>query len=108
MAKTKLYDPASTEPFRMSRTGIEKFVQCPKCFVLKMKHGLKDIKSVPFTLNTAVDTQLKKEFDSHRETQTVPPLVKAAGFNYIPFQHGKMDVWRENFQGVQTTTGQIS
>jgi hypothetical protein len=104
MAKSKLYDPASTEPFKISRTGIERFVQCPKCFVLKMKHGLKDIPGVPFTLNTAVDTQLKKEFDTYRELQAVPPVLAAAGLNLIPFKHDKMDEWRENFKGVQALT----
>ena len=104
MAKTKLYDSASTEPFRISRSKIENFIRCPRCFVLNVKHGLKDIASPPFTINTAVDAALKSEFDGYRETQTVPPVIEAAGLNLVPFKHENMDVWRSNFKGVQFDT----
>jgi PD-(D/E)XK nuclease superfamily len=104
MARTKLYDPQSSEPFKISRSKIESFMRCPRCFVLNVKHGVKDISSAPFTLNVAVDAQLKKEFDIHRANQTLPELIAAAGLDLVPFQHELMDQWRENFKGVQTTT----
>jgi len=54
-----------------------------------------------FTLNSAVDTLFKKEFDIHRADQQAHPLMKAYGIDAIPFRHDQMDKWRENFHGVQ-------
>lgn len=104
MAKRSPYKQYQTEPFQISRAKIEEFVRCPRCFVLEAKHALKKPSSPPFTINTAVDTQLKKEFDIHREAGTVHPVVAAAGLNLIPFKHPKMDEWRENFKGIRHTT----
>jgi len=104
MAKRATYKQYQTEPFQISRSKIEDFVRCPRCFVLDRKHGVSRPSSPPFTINTAVDTQLKKEFDIHREAGTVHPVVAAAGLNLVPFKHPKMDEWRENFQGIRHTT----
>ena len=54
-----------------------------------------------FTLNVAVDTLLKKEFDVHRAKQTAHPLMRAYGLKAVPFAHEEIDVWRENFKGLQ-------
>ena len=104
MAKRAPYRQHQTEPFQVSRSKIEEFVRCPRCFVLDRKHGVARPSSPPFTINTAVDTQLKKEFDLHREAGTVHPVVAAAGLNLVPFKHPLIDEWRENFKGVRHTT----
>ena len=101
MARTKLFDASSTELFKLSRNKVEEYVRCPRCFVLQVRHGLKKPSSPPFTLNSAVDSLLKKEFDVHRAAQTVHPLVAAAGLDLVPFQHESIDVWRSNFKGIQ-------
>lgn len=101
MAKGKLYVPGDTEPFRLSRSKIEEFVRCPRCFVLGAKHGVKKPGGVPFTLNVAVDNQMKKEFDIYRDKQEVHPLVAAAGLDLVPFKHPDLDLWRNNFKGVE-------
>ena len=49
----------------------------------------------PFSLNSAVDKLLKKEFDGHRVAETPHPLMKAYGLDAVPFKHIKMDEWRE-------------
>jgi hypothetical protein len=54
----------------------------------------------PFTLNSAVDALLKKEFDLHRAKGKAHPLMKHYKISAVPFQHPKMDEWRENFKGV--------
>jgi hypothetical protein len=55
----------------------------------------------PFLLNTAVDHLLKKEFDKHRKDATPHPIISDNGLDLIPFNHPKIDEWRENFVGVQ-------
>jgi len=54
----------------------------------------------PYTLNSAVDVLLKKEFDLHRAKGESHPMMKHYGIDAIPFQHEKMNEWRENFKGI--------
>lgn len=96
-----IYDPKSTEPFKLSRSKIENFMYCPKCFYLDRRLGIGEPPGFPFNLNTAVDTLLKKEFDLHRAKQKTHPLMKAYGLDAIPFAHEMINEWRENFKGVQ-------
>jgi hypothetical protein len=56
----------------------------------------------PFNLNSAVDHLLKKEFDHHRAQGIAHPLMAHYGLAAIPFDHPKLDQWRENFVGVST------
>jgi len=56
-------------------------------------------------LNSAVDALLKKEFDVHRADETPHPLMEEYGIDALPFQHAQLDIWRENFKGVQTVHG---
>lgn len=96
-----LYDPNGLEPFKLSRSKIELFTKCPKCFYMDRRLGVGQPPGFPFALNSAVDTLLKKEFDIHRTNQTAHPLMKAYGLDMVPFAHEMMDEWRENFKGVQ-------
>ena len=55
-----LYDPDSPEPFKVSRTKIELFINCPRCFYLDRRRGVGRPPGFPFNLNSAVDKLLKK------------------------------------------------
>lgn len=96
-----IYKPESSEPFKLSRSKIENFLSCKKCFYLDRRLGVGQPPGFPFNLNTAVDTLLKKEFDIHRAKRMAHPLMKAYGLNAVPFSHEMIDEWRENFKGVQ-------
>lgn len=96
-----LFDPESKEPFKLSRTKLELFHDCPRCFYLDRRRGVGRPSMPGFTLNNAVDKLLKKEFDIHRAKGTAHPLMKEYGIDAVPFAHEKMDIWRENFVGVQ-------
>lgn len=54
-----------------------------------------------FTLNSAVDHLLKKEFDIYRARGEPHPLMYKYGIEAVPFPHPDLETWRENFQGVQ-------
>lgn len=101
MAWSKLYDKNLKEPFKLSRTKIENFIKCPRCFYLDRKLGIAQPPGFPFTLNSAVDTLLKKEFDIYRAEQKIHPLMEHYGLKAVPFRDKNMDQWRENFVGVQ-------
>ena len=93
-----LYDPKSTEPFRVSRSKIDSFIKCPKCFYLDRRLGIGQPGGFPFNLNTAVDKLLKKEFDLHRANGTTHPLMEAYGLDAVPFAHEKIDEWRDSLR----------
>jgi hypothetical protein len=95
-----LFDLGSGKPFKLSRSKIDLFIECPRCFYLDRRVGIGRPPGFPFTLNAAVDALLKKEFDIHRKKQDTHPLMKKFGIDAVPFQHEKIDEWRENFVGV--------
>ncbi len=96
-----LFDPQSKDPFKISRSKIELFLQCQRCFYIDRRLGVGQPPGFPFNLNSAVDFLLKKEFDIHRTQNTAHPLMKHYGVDAVPFLHKKIDEWRENFKGVQ-------
>lgn len=99
--KKYLFEPKDANPFKLSRSKIDLFLNCPRCFYLDRRLGLPQPQGFPFNLNSAVDALLKKEFDIHRADGTQHPLMEAYGIDAVPFEHEKMDEWRHNFTGVQ-------
>ena len=93
-----IYDPNSSEPFRLSRGKIDNFINCPRCFYMDRRLGVGQPPGYPFSLNSAVDTLLKKEFDIHRASGTAHPLMEHYGIDAVPFQHEKMDEWRDSLR----------
>ena len=96
-----IYDPKSSEPFKLSRSKIDLFLECAKCFFLDRRLGVGRPPMYAYNLNSAVDTLLKKEFDIHRAKNKAHPLMREYGLGLVQFEHEKMDEWRENFKGVQ-------
>jgi len=94
-----LYDPKAKEPFRLSRSKIDLFMECPKCFYLDRKLGVGRPPGFPFALNSAVDALLKKEFDVYRAQGTCHPLMKHYGIDAVPLNHKDMDKWRDSLRG---------
>jgi hypothetical protein len=92
------YDSKSTELFRLSRGRIDNFINCPRCFYLDRKLGVAQPPGYPFSLNSAVDKLLKKEFDIHRVKGTPHPLMKAYGIDAVPLAHKKIDEWRDSLR----------
>lgn len=90
-----LYKKDSPTPFKISRSKIDLFLECPRCFYIDQRIGIKRPPGYPFNLNSAVDLLLKKEFDIHREHQSKHPLMEQYGVDAVPFAHELMDDWRE-------------
>lgn len=96
-----IYDPKSEEPFKISRSKIDLFLECPRCFYLDRRLGTSRPPGYPFALNSAVDHLLKLEFDIHRSNGDTHPLIEKYGVDAKPVAHDDLDEWRENFKGVQ-------
>ncbi len=96
-----LYNKKANAPFRVSRSKIELFKQCPRCFWLEAIKGIKRPSSPPFNINKAIDELFKKEFDIHRSKKTAHPIMIENKVDAIPYAHEEIDTWRHNFTGVQ-------
>jgi CRISPR/Cas system-associated exonuclease Cas4 (RecB family) len=96
-----IYNPKSSEPFKLSRSKIELYMNCPRCFYLDRRLGVGAPPSFPYTLNSAVDTLLKKEFDLLRKCSEAHPLMKKYGVDAFPANLAQLNEWRNNFKGVQ-------
>ena len=96
-----LYDSKVDEPFKLSRSKIDLFLNCPRCFYYDRKLGVGRPPGFPFALNSAVDHLLKLEFDIHRVNGTKHPLIEKYGIDAQPVAHADLDKWRHNFTGIQ-------
>ncbi|HJM82053.1 MAG TPA: PD-(D/E)XK nuclease family protein [Nitrospinota bacterium] len=85
---------------RISRSGVEQYLQCKRCFILNYKHSIRP-RMLPFTLNIAVDNLCKNEFDHYRKEQKPHPLFIEHGIDAVPFNHPDIDKWRYWKQGIR-------
>jgi len=90
-----------SKPTKLSRTKIELYCDCPRCFILDQKFDVKRPGGPTFSLNNAIDALWKKEFDLCRADQKPHPFLLEHNLNIIPFQHENIDDWRNNRRGVQ-------
>ncbi len=77
---------------------IDDFLESPRCFYLDRKLGVAQPPGFPFSLNSAVDKLLKKEFDIHRKAGSKHPLMKAYSIDAIPFDHEKLEEWQDSMR----------
>ncbi len=85
---------------KLSRSTVERYINCPRCCVLEKKYSIKP-PSLPFTLNIAVDNLCKNEFDNFRERQEPHPLFIKHNIDAVPFKHKDFNQWRSNFKGIR-------
>ena len=94
------YIPEKQDLYKLSRSKVDFFLNCPRCFYMDRRLGIVQPPGFPFNLNSAVDNLLKNEFDYYRNLQKPHPYIERLGLNAVPFQHEKLDKWRHNFSGV--------
>ena len=90
--------PGGKTPFAVSRSKIDLFIECPRCFYLDQRYGIKRPDGYPFTLNVAVDELLKKEFDTLREEGKPHELMKKYQIDAVPFKHKDLALWRDSLR----------
>ncbi|MFB6212901.1 MAG: PD-(D/E)XK nuclease family protein, partial [Candidatus Magasanikbacteria bacterium] len=87
--------------WKLSRSKIDLFLECPRCFYIDNKLGTKRPPGYPFSLNSAVDELLKKEFDILRKKGESHALMEEYNVDARPVDHKKLDQWRNHFKGIQ-------
>lgn len=90
----------SLSPLRLSRTRVELFLECPRCFWLAVHHGLARPDGPPLRLHLTIDALLKREFDNWRLRQEAHPVMRLFGIEAVPFRHPKLDSWRDFRTGL--------
>jgi hypothetical protein len=99
--KRNLYSPSSTAPYPLSRSKIECFLRCPRCFYLDRRLGISPPSTQPFTINSAIDKLWKHEFDIFRDMQKPHPIMRDNNIPALPFAHPDLLAWRNNFKGIR-------
>lgn len=95
--RTNLYQSNSQFPFNISRSKIDLFWECPQCFYLDRKLGISRPDMPGWSLNSAVDTLLKNEFDEFREQKKPHALMSYYKIDdTVPFSHPNLHIWRDD------------
>ena len=94
---TSIYSPGQSRPYKVSRSKLNDFLTCQRCFYLDRVVGIVSPSTPGWTLNETTDILLKKEFDLCRERQIPHRIFDKYNFSHIvPFQHEDMDKWRDS------------
>lgn len=87
---------------KLSPTSLNLFSECPLCFWLEKRQGIRRPPPYPYALNAAVDVLLKQEFDSYRAKGELHPLFSAHNIKAKLFTNQKLlNEWRNNFKGIR-------
>jgi hypothetical protein len=86
-----------------SRSKLELYVECARCFYDEVVYGLRRVSGPAFTLNIAVDALFKREFDHYRALGQPHPLFATVGLDAVPLQDERLERWRNAFKGARYT-----
>lgn len=93
---------------KLSPNSLNLFLECPLCFWLEKREGIKRPPPYPYALNTAVDTLLKQEFDRYRAKGELHPLLIAHNIPAGLFSNQELlNEWRSNFKGIRYHDSQL-
>ena len=82
-SRTRKYKPGSDEPFKLSRSRVQLFLDCKRCFYIQNRLGIKMPKMLPFKLNSLVDTKVKQSFDVARKSKSHTNILKTMVINWF-------------------------
>lgn len=97
-----IFNPESPSPYKVSRSKVDLYLNCPCCFYNDRRLGLGQPPGFPFNLNSAVDQLLKTEFDHYRSLKKPHPLMVKNNIPAVPYAHEDLDAWRDSLRrGIQ-------
>jgi len=92
----------NNKPIQLSPNSLDLFLECPHCFWLDKRQGIKRPPPYPYALNTAVDILLKQEFDDYRIKGKTHPLFLANNIQAKLFPNQDLlNQWRSNRVGIR-------
>jgi len=92
----------NNKPIQLSPNSLNLYYECPLCFWLDKRQGIRRPQPYPYALNAAVDSLLKEEFDQYRKEGKLHPLLIAHNVPAKLFSNQKLlNEWRDNRQGIR-------
>jgi len=92
----------NNKPVQLSPNSLNLYLECPCCFWLEKKQGVRRPQPYPYALNIAVDLLLKEEFDDYRKKGELHPLLLAHNIPAKLFPNQELlNQWRSNFSGIR-------
>ena len=89
-------------PYKFSPSSLSLLKECPRCFWMHFNKNVKRPDSIFPSLPSGMDRILKIHFDVFRDKGSLPPELKSLKGKYTLFDDIKLlDVWRNNFKGIQ-------
>ena len=105
MPKKKLYIPNQKSTFQLSRSNIQSYLECPRCFYLNTVLSIKRPSGLPLPINMAIDSILKNEFDYYRLNDTPHPEVEKFLHSPIkPYNGEEFVEWRKGAKILNNST----
>lgn len=98
----------NNKTIKLSPNSLNLFLECPLCFWLDKREGIKRPPPYPYALNTAVDILLKQEFDRYRAKGELHPMLIENNIQAKLFENqGLLNEWRSNFKGIRYDDPQL-
>jgi len=92
----------NNKKIQLSPNSLNLFLECPFCFWLEKRVGIRRPQPYPYALNMAVDKLLKEEFDSYRKKGEPHPLILAHKIPAKLFPNqALLNQWRSNAVGIR-------
>src|SRR6266571_4761328 len=87
--------------YKLSPSSLSLLKDCPRCFWLHFRKGIKRPRRAFPSLPTGMDRIFKKQFDSSADRGMLPPEL-AQLENLSPFQDKELlKIWRNNLKGIE-------
>lgn len=100
MWKKKLYINNNLNPFSLSRSKIDLYFDCNRCFYLDQKFGIKRPHGTPLVINNFVVKHFKNILNKYRRNQRVFPDSLKINKKLIPSNNENLENWNHPFKGI--------
>ena len=78
---------------RLSKSALDKFVNCPRCFWLQYKHKVSQPDMISSKVWKGVERVTIAHYEAHRIAKTTPPnLIGQVPDGAIPYQADRIDM----------------
>ena len=100
MWKKKLYIKDNLTPFSISRSKIDLYFDCNRCFYLDQKFGIKRPHGTPLVINNFVVKHFKNILGEYRKNQTFFPDSLKINKRLVPSNNELLINWNHRWTPV--------
>ena len=101
MWKKKIYIKNNISPFPLSRTKIDLFLECRKCFYNEMVKGVRRPHGPPMALNNAIVFVIKNDLEKQKNIKKRHSIFDFVEKEISFADHPKLGDWKNIFKGIR-------